>query len=143
MCWTPFIILTIIEYELQSSGGGIVDILSSLVVFLGILNAGINPILHNFCNNDFKLAFRKMLNLKYNGVAIASSMMLQSNSLSRGNIAQIVRECMSVNNIKLDPPVPLNGFSNSAPNPTNYEVDTYSNSAGFSNILTLPSEIHL
>ena len=80
VCWLPFMVVTVVDYTMTPSE--LRDNISSIAVFVGVLNSGVNPFIYNFRNTEFRLAFHKLLRVKYQGTAVASSLMLESYNVS-------------------------------------------------------------
>jgi len=80
LCWIPFILITILEYSMPPDATR--ERVSTIAVFLGVMNSAVNPFIYNFRNTGFRLAFHKLLRLKYHGAPVASSLMLESYNVS-------------------------------------------------------------
>ena len=80
LCWMPFIIITMLDYAMPPDVTR--ERISTIAVFLGVMNSGVNPFIYNFRNTGFRLAFHKLLGLKYHGTTVASSLMLESYNVS-------------------------------------------------------------
>ncbi|XP_078663908.1 D(4) dopamine receptor-like [Branchiostoma floridae x Branchiostoma belcheri] len=58
ICWTPFFVTNVVR---ACSTCTIPDTLFSIVTWLGYLNSGMNPIIYTIFNEEFRIAFRKLL----------------------------------------------------------------------------------
>ncbi|KAI8519101.1 G-protein coupled receptor 1 [Branchiostoma belcheri] len=58
ICWTPFFVTNVVR---ACSTCTIPDTLFSIVTWLGYLNSGMNPIIYTIFNDEFRIAFRKLL----------------------------------------------------------------------------------
>lgn len=71
ICWSPFVVITIIEMLFFVNDAMI--LVSLFVFFLALINSVLNPIIYAWKNSEFRTAFKKLLHIRSSAVGTEAS----------------------------------------------------------------------